>query len=148
MSKTRFKTKMVKDDSYIVENSKIVDDLKIVNNINPPIQKLSISLKYFQQNYCSFTRLSQKDKKIMKSFDSFIKLVGTLNNWKDMPKGKIPRTLKTGDEGQKRLKALGFDIKQTPLIHYKLTNVARVHGIEIGSRFKLIFLDPEHKIDK
>ena len=46
------------------------------------------------------------------------------------------------------MRSLGFNPKQTEMFHLRVSGVFRVHGFMNGERFKLIWLDPDHELNR
>lgn len=105
----------------------------------------SISLKYIDMKFKSFNDL--KDNNKLKEWDGFLRKFGDAPNW-----DYVFRTWKkdqTGSEKAKSMmKTLGMDPNQMEMFHIRVTDEFRIHGFKIGDRFKLIWLDPYHEIDK
>lgn len=106
----------------------------------------SISLKYIDMNFKTFNDL--KEQKNLRKFDNFIKKVNNNIEWEPIFKlhDKTPTNPKK--QFKDRLKKLNMDIEQLDLFHLRLSNKFRVHGFRKKNRFKLIWLDPNHEVNK
>ena len=107
-------------------------------------EKPSISLKYIDLNFKSFDDLTKGHK--LKEFDHFLRKVGNYENWESVFTN-FKRDNTNTKKCTKKMKALGFDTKQTEIFHLRVGKVFRVHGFMSGERFKLIWLDPDHELN-
>ncbi|RZN14662.1 MAG: hypothetical protein EF812_04905 [Methanosarcinales archaeon] len=109
------------------------------------IDKPNISLKYIDLHYKSFDDLKQGNN--IRKFDNFLTLLNNAPDWEYVYE-KCKKTPTNTKKAIKRMKSLGFDPVQTEMFHLRVSNKFRVHGFIRGDRFKLIWLDPEHQINK
>ena len=113
--------------------------------INTP----SISLRYFNSNYCTFYKFARVNRLLLKKFDKFIDQVNSINKWADISKGCIPTKMDWSKEQKDKFKiTCPLDTKQLDYKHYKLSEEARVFGFILNNTFELVYLDPNHKINK
>ena len=116
-------------------------DIPRADDSNP-----SISLKYIDMNFKSFSDL--KNQNNLKKLDNFVKNVNNSTDWDSVFK-LYKRTPTTHNRIiKKKLKKLNMDANQLGLFHLRLSDKFRVHGFRLNNRFKLVWLDPNHEIDK
>lgn len=106
----------------------------------------SISLKYMDLSYCSFYDL-RKPKILLKQFDDFLKKVNNSQDW-DSVFSQFVRRPTDKKRSKKRLAHIGMDNNQIEIFHLRISKKYRIHGFLLDNRFKLIWIDPNHKIDK
>ena len=108
-------------------------------------EKPSISLKYVDLGFKSFEDL--RDGHNLKEWDSFLRKFNNSPDWSYV--FRIFQRDSTGTaKANEMMKALGMDPDQTEMIHIRVTDEFRIHGFMKGNRFKLIWLDPHHEINK
>lgn len=108
-------------------------------------EKPSISLKYIDLKFKSFDDLKKENN--LKSFDNFLSRINDSPNWESIFTSfqRAPTNTKKANE---KMKFLGFDPDQIEMFHLRVTQKFRVHGFRNEDRFKLIWLDPDHEINK
>ena len=107
--------------------------------------KPSVSLKYIDLRNCCFSDL--KDNHKLKLFDTFLSKLNKAPNWETVYRTFQRETNKDRDSIQK-IKSLGFDPDQIEMFHLRVSQKYRVQGFMYESRFKLVWLDPDHHIHK
>lgn len=120
-------------------------------NPKPSDDKPSISLKYIDLGYKTFEDLGRGSN--LKHFDNFVKEVSKSDDWEPILR---LRNKKFSDQNKKKIKnkrkyleqRSNLDFEQTEIFHIRLSKKFRVHGFIYENRFKLIWLDPDHEIDK
>ena len=105
----------------------------------------SISLKYIDLTFNSFHDLRTGDD--LKKFDEFIKKVNSASDWNFVYK-HYRKANSDGKRSKKRLQHMGMDHNQINIFHLRVSRKYRVHGFLLNNRFKLIWIDPNHEIDK
>ena len=105
----------------------------------------SISLKYIDLTFNSFHDL--RDGINLKKFDEFIKKVNNAPDWNFVYK-HYRKAKSDGKRSKERLRHMGMDHNQMEIFHLRVSSKYRVHGFLLDNRFKLIWIDPNHEIDK
>ena len=105
----------------------------------------SISLKYIDLTFNSFHDLRDRDN--LKKFDEFIKKVNNAPDWNFVYK-HYRKAKSDGKRSKERLRHIGMDYNQMEIFHLRVSSKYRVHGFLLDNRFKLIWIDPNHEIDK
>lgn len=108
-------------------------------------EKPSISLKHIDLNFKSFHDLRNTHK--LKEFDRFLKKVGSYDNWNSVFT-KFQRDDTNTKKCRDKIRSLGLNPKQIEIFHLRVGEVFRIHGYMRGERFKLIWLDPDHELNR
>lgn len=108
-------------------------------------EKPSVSLKYIDLKHKSFDDLKSGDN--LKNFDNFIRKINDAPNW-EFIFNSFQRAPTNSKKANEKMKFLGFDPDQIEMFHLRVTQKFRVHGFKSKDRFKLIWLDPDHEINK
>lgn len=108
-------------------------------------EKPSISLKYIDLNFKSFDDLRRGHQ--LKDFDNFLRRLGQYKNWESVFT-HFKRDDTNTKKAEQKMRVLGFNPKQTEIFHLRVNQVFRVHGFMSGDRFKLIWLDLDHELNR
>ena len=108
-------------------------------------EKPNISLKYIDLGFKSFDDL--KNDHNLRKFDGFITKLHNAPDWSYVFR-TFEKTPTTTNKAKGMMKHLGFSPEQTEMFHLRVSDKFRVHGFLRGERFKLIWLDPNHEINK
>lgn len=108
-------------------------------------EKPNISLKYIDLRFKSFDDL--KNDNNLRKFDGFITKLHNAPDWSYVFR-TFEKTPTTTNKAKGMMKNLDFSPEQMEMFHLRVSDKFRVHGFIIGGRFKLIWLDPNHEINK
>ncbi|HJH29710.1 MAG TPA: hypothetical protein C5S51_08470 [Methanosarcinaceae archaeon] len=108
-------------------------------------EKPNISLKYVDLGFKSFDDL--KNDNNLRKLDGFISKLHNAPDWSYVFR-TFNRTPTTTNKAKDMMNNLGFSHEQTEMFHLSVSDKFRVHGFIRGSRFKLVWLDPNHEINK
>ncbi|BAP62923.1 MAG6450 family protein [Methanococcus maripaludis] len=122
-----------------IEETSLKSKLTAEKEIRP-----SISLRFFDDKFSGFSDLNKSE---LKSWDKFIKDVNKSDSWDDVF-NKYFRGINSDPKSLDKVKRLNIYSDQIEIIHLGLTQKFRIHGANLNGRFKLIWLDPNHKIHK
>lgn len=106
-------------------------------------EKPSISLKYIDLKFRSFGDL--KDGRKLKDWDIFLVELGNSPDWSYVFK-HFQRAPSDTPKARKMMQSM--NLCQTDMFHIRVKDEFRIHGFRIDGRFKLIWLDPYHEINK
>jgi hypothetical protein len=129
----------------VLSNPKVINKHSKLTNVDPNDRKPSISLKYIDLNFCSFEEL--KEDYNLKHFDDFVGKLNKASNWETFFRNS-QKDFSNKSKSNAKIRALGYNPVQIEMFHFRVTQTFRVHGFLIEQRFKLVWLDPKHKIDK
>lgn len=121
-------------------------DSKLCSPLIEDDQTPSICFQYYDSTFTSIYDL-RKSGNDLKKFDKFIQKFSQYDTWDELCRSC---DLKHTDPNKTkaRLKKIGINSKQIQMIHLRASDKFRVHGIYLHKRFKLIWIDPNHKIDR
>jgi hypothetical protein len=136
---------MPKGKPAALSNPRATDKHSKLTNVDPKDRKPSISLKYIDLNFYSFEDL--KDDYNLKHFDAFLKKLNNATSWETFFQS-CRKDSSNKAKSTTKIRALGYNPSQIEMFHFRVTREFRVHGFLIDQRFKLVWLDPKHEIDK
>lgn len=134
-----------KKEQYTLPKPKLPQGYHRIYDSHSRDEKPSISLKYIDLNFKSFNDLKKGHK--LKEFDNFLHKLGQFSDW-DSVFTYFNRDDTNTKKCTKKMRSLGFNPKQTEMFHLRVSGVFRVHGFMSGERFKLIWLDPDHELNR
>lgn len=145
------KKKFTNIPSVRSNKNKLLDPIKDKSNsklYSPAIEdpRPSISLKYYDSKYYSLHEL-RNGANNLKIFDNFVQGVHKCDTWETMCRKYTAKPTNTPN-ARKKIKNIGLDPKQIEMFHLRASDKFRVHGFRLNGRFKLIWIDPHHKINK
>lgn len=134
-----------KNKQSALSNPQISKKYTKLANVDKNERKPSISLKYIDLSYNSFEDL--RDNHNLKHFDAFINKLNKTPDWETVFRD-FQKAPSDDPDSQNKIRSLGFDPVQTEMFHFRVTQKFRVHGFYYEGRFKMVWLDPNHRIQK